>query len=78
MKHPRKVSSSRGVLAVGLAPLASIATVVAQRAPQAGVTHTFLQVEDASIQGNGHMMMLEKNSAQIAARLQQWIVEHVK
>jgi len=146
MKQPGKVFSRRGVLAVGLALLASIATVVAQRTvprttakaaaaqrtaatrefsdrpdvvpcwtqadppralprlrripiliataeasyhaaydhctskylTQAGVTHTFLRLEDAGIQGNGHMMMLEKNSVQIAARLQKWIAEHVK
>ncbi len=45
---------------------------------QAGVTHTFLRLEDAGIHGNGHMMMLEKNNLAIAALLQKWIAGHIK
>ena len=40
---------------------------------QAGVPVTFLRLEDAGIRGNGHMMMLEKNSDQIAGLLVDWI-----
>ena len=36
---------------------------------QAGVPVTFLRLEDADIRGNGHMMMLEKNSDEIAGVL---------
>ena len=35
---------------------------------QAGVANTMIRLEDIGIRGNGHMMMLEKNSDEIAAR----------
>lgn len=44
---------------------------------QAGVKNTFLRLESAGIHGNGHMVMLEKNSLEVAAALQKWIVAHV-
>ena len=40
---------------------------------QAGVPVTFLRLEDAGIRGNGHMMMLEKNSDEIAGVLMDWL-----
>ena len=40
---------------------------------QAGVPVTFLRLEDAGIRGNGHMMMLEKNSDEIAGLLMGWL-----
>jgi len=39
---------------------------------QAGVAHTFVRLADVGIRGNGHMVMLEKNSLEIAAFLDQW------
>jgi pimeloyl-ACP methyl ester carboxylesterase len=45
---------------------------------QAGVPNTFMRLEEYGIHGNGHMMMLEKNSLEIAALLQKWLHEHVK
>ena len=33
---------------------------------------TLLRLEAAGLRGNGHMMMLEKNSDAIAARLVDW------
>jgi len=39
---------------------------------QAGVEHTFVRLADVGIRGNGHMVMLEKNSLEIAAYLDQW------
>lgn len=33
---------------------------------QAGVPNTHLRLESLGIQGNGHMMMLEKNNLEIA------------
>ncbi len=45
---------------------------------RAGVRNTFLRLENEGIHGNGHMVMLEKNSDQVAARLQKWIVANVK
>jgi hypothetical protein len=35
-------------------------------------------LEDVGIHGSSHMMMLEKNSFEIAAALEKWIVAHVK
>jgi pimeloyl-ACP methyl ester carboxylesterase len=40
---------------------------------QAGVPVTFVRLENAGIRGNGHMMMLEKNSDEIAALTADWI-----
>ena len=45
---------------------------------QAGVRHTFTRLEEHGIRGNGHMMMLEKNSDEIAALLERWIRANVK
>lgn len=41
---------------------------------QAGVQHDFIRLADHGIRGNGHMMMLERNSLEIAAFLERWIV----
>ncbi len=40
---------------------------------QAGATIEHLRLEDAGIRGNGHMMMSEKNSDEVAAVLAQWL-----
>jgi pimeloyl-ACP methyl ester carboxylesterase len=40
---------------------------------QAGVHATWMKLADAGIHGNGHMMMLEKNNADIAALMSRWI-----
>ena len=45
---------------------------------QAGVEHTFTRLDEHGIRGNGHMMMLEKNSDEIAALLDRWIRANVK
>src|SRR5262249_47422124 len=39
---------------------------------QAGVHPTWLNLGAMGIHGNGHMMMLEKNSDQIADRIEKW------
>ena len=41
----------------------------------AGVEHDFVRLPDHGIVGNGHMVMLEKNSHDIAAFLLQWLAE---
>lgn len=43
---------------------------------QAGVKNQFVRLPSVGIKGNGHMMMLEKNSLQIAAFLDGWISHH--
>ena len=40
---------------------------------QAGVPNTFVRLHDIGIRGNGHMMMLEKNSDAIAAVIEGWL-----
>ncbi len=44
---------------------------------QAGVKTTFTRLEDVELPGNGHQMMSEKNSAEIAKYLQSWIEKNV-
>jgi pimeloyl-ACP methyl ester carboxylesterase len=45
---------------------------------QAGVTTEMLRLDDIGITGNGHMLMLEKNSLEIAAQIESWILKSVK
>ncbi|HXD72384.1 MAG TPA: GNAT family N-acetyltransferase [Vicinamibacterales bacterium] len=45
---------------------------------QAGVPNTFTRLESVGIHGNGHMMMLEKNSTAVAAYLEKWLTAHVR
>jgi pimeloyl-ACP methyl ester carboxylesterase len=40
---------------------------------QAGVPNTHLRLESVGLHGNGHMMMMEKNSAEIAGAIADWI-----
>ena len=40
---------------------------------QAGVANTFIHLADRGIRGNGHMMMLEKNSDAIAGVIEGWL-----
>ncbi len=42
---------------------------------QAGADVTYTDLQDAGIHGNGHMMMVEENSSQIAQFLDQWITK---
>jgi len=42
---------------------------------QAGVRPTFIRLADIGIHGNSHVMMLEKNSDQIAGVILQWLEE---
>lgn len=43
---------------------------------QAGVAAQFVRLADSGIHGNNHMMMLEKNSSDIARVLESWIEKH--
>ena len=45
---------------------------------QAGVQNDYVRLEDVGIRGNGHMMMIEKNSAQVAAFLERWVSDNVR
>ena len=44
---------------------------------QAGVRTDFIRLADLGIRGNGHMMMLEKNSDDIARVMEQWIARQI-
>ncbi len=44
---------------------------------QAGVEHDFVRLEEIGLHGNGHMMMLERNSLDIAAWIGRWLENHV-
>ncbi len=44
---------------------------------QAGVANTFVRLEDRGIHGNGHMLMLEKNSHEIVALLDTWLTANI-
>ncbi len=45
---------------------------------QAGVKTDFIRLENEGLQGNGHMMMLEKNNLEIAKLLDEWIQRNVR
>lgn len=45
---------------------------------QAGVKTDFIRLEDKGIHGNGHMVMIEKNSLDIAKLIDDWIVQNVR
>ena len=45
---------------------------------QAGVEHTFVRLADVGLRGNGHIIMLEKNSLEIARYFDQWLRANVK
>jgi pimeloyl-ACP methyl ester carboxylesterase len=45
---------------------------------QAGVKPTFIRLADLGIKGNAHVLMLEKNSADIAAVIAKWLTANVK
>jgi pimeloyl-ACP methyl ester carboxylesterase len=45
---------------------------------QAGVKTEYVEMEHAGLGGNGHMMMLEKNSAEIAKYMGAWLAKHAR
>ena len=42
---------------------------------QAGVRNTMIRLADVGVHGNGHMMMLEKNSDDIARVMREWLIK---
>ena len=44
---------------------------------QAGVRNAMIRLGDVGIHGNGHMMMLEQNSDDIAAVMRDWLLKAV-
>jgi pimeloyl-ACP methyl ester carboxylesterase len=45
---------------------------------QAGVRNTHMRLEEQGIHGNGHMVMLERNSLEVAALLRKWIAANIR
>jgi hypothetical protein len=45
---------------------------------QAGVRTDFVRLEDVGLTGNGHMMMLEKNSDDIIRFVHGWMEKHLE
>ena len=45
---------------------------------QAGVPNTHLRLEAVGLRGNGHMMMLENNSAEVAAAIAGWLESNLR
>ena len=44
---------------------------------QAGVETEYVRMEDVGLSGNGHMMMLEENSKEIAEYIHSWLEEYI-
>jgi hypothetical protein len=45
---------------------------------QAGVKTTYVKLEDAGLTGNGHQLISEKNSAEIAKFFMSWLEKNVR
>ena len=79
----RQKEPARKLVAVGDRPIIYVAAEASFYAPyshctvayleQAGAHVTFVKLADIGIHGNGHMMMLEKNSDQIAQVISDWL-----
>jgi hypothetical protein len=76
----RRLSTLAGIpiaVVIGEAsPLAPTAHCVSKYLAQAGVANDLVRLEAVGIHGNSHMMMVEKNSDQIAAFLGGWLGRH--
>jgi hypothetical protein len=83
----RQKEPARKMVAVGDRPILYLATEASFYAPynhctvgylkQAGVDVSFLKLADIGIHGNGHMMMMEKNSDAIAQVIIDWLDKNV-
>ena len=79
---PRQLLNLRGIPILVVTTEASYHAVydhcTSKYLTQAGVKNDFVRLEDQGIQGNGHMLMLEKNNLVVAALLQKWISGHIE
>jgi pimeloyl-ACP methyl ester carboxylesterase len=57
-------------------PLAQRSHCVSHYLTQAGVANDLIRLETVGIHGNNHKMMVEKNSAEIAAFIHGWLARH--
>jgi pimeloyl-ACP methyl ester carboxylesterase len=79
---PRRLAHLKGIPVLIVTTEASYHAVydhcTSKYLTQAGIPNTFMRLEDQGIHGNGHMVMLEKNSLEVASALQKWIVAHIR
>ena len=78
---------ARKLIAVGDRPILYLAAEASFYAPynhctvgylkQAGVGVSFVKLADIGLRGNGHMMMMEKNSDAIAQVILEWLDKNV-
>jgi pimeloyl-ACP methyl ester carboxylesterase len=83
----RQQEPARKLVAVGDRPILYLATEASFYAPynhctvgylkQAGVEVSFVKLADIGLRGNGHMMMMEKNSDAIAQVIIEWLAKNV-
>ena len=83
----RQKEPARALVAVGERPILYLATEASFYAPynhctvaylkQAGVNVDFVKLADIGLHGNGHMMMMEKNSDAIAQVIVEWLDKHL-
>jgi pimeloyl-ACP methyl ester carboxylesterase len=83
----RQKEPARRLVAVGDRPILYLATEASFYAPynhctvgylkQAGVDISFVKLADIGLRGNGHMMMMEKNSDAIAQVIVAWLAKNV-
>jgi hypothetical protein len=45
---------------------------------QAGVNVDHIKLQEHGFRGNGHMFVMEKNSAEIAGFVHKWLLDHLK
>jgi hypothetical protein len=79
----RQKEPARKLVAVGERPILYLATEASFYAPynhctvgylkQAGVEVSYVKLADIGLRGNGHMMMMEKNSDAIAQVILDWL-----
>jgi pimeloyl-ACP methyl ester carboxylesterase len=84
----RQKEPARKLVAVGDRPIIYLATEASFYAPyshctveylkQAGVDVSFVKLADIGLRGNGHMMMMEKNSDAIAQVIIEWLDKNVR
>ena len=87
MKCWRQQEPARKFVAVGERPVLYLAAEASFYAPyshctvgylrQAGVNVDFVKLADIGLRGNGHMMMMEKNSDAIAQVIVEWLAKNV-
>ncbi len=84
----RQREPARKLVLVGERPIIYLAAEASFYAPyshctvgylrQAGVDVSFLKLADIGLRGNGHMMMMEKNSDDIAQVIVGWLDKNVR